>query len=60
MDDTRYPLNKFYTYYGYYITVNNRNYNNNEIIIDYNLIPLDGSREMPILSIWAGLKPQER
>jgi hypothetical protein len=28
--------------------------------IDYNLIPLVESREMPILSIWAGLKPQER
>jgi hypothetical protein len=31
----------------------------NQIIIDYNLIPLNG-REMIILSIWAGLKPQRR
>lgn len=60
VDDTRYPLNEFYTYYGYYITVNNRYLDYNEMIIDYNLIPLDDSREMPILGIWAGLKPQER
>lgn len=60
IDDTRYTINKFYNYYGYYITINNRYIDYNEMAIDYNLIPLDDSREMPILSIWAGLKPQER
>lgn len=60
VDNTRYPGYEFYTYYGYYITVNKRNYYDNQIIIDYNLIPLDGSREMTILSIWAGLEPQKR
>jgi hypothetical protein len=58
VDGTRYPTNEFYTYYGYYITVNKRNLYDNQIILDYNLIPKDGSREMTILSIWAGLKPQ--
>jgi hypothetical protein len=60
IDGTRYPTNEFHTYYGYYITVNNRNYHYNQIIIDYNLVPLDGSRETTILSIWAGLEPQKR
>lgn len=59
VDGTRYPTNEFYTYYGHYITVSNRYLDYNEMVIDYNLIPLDG-REMPIVSIWAGLKPQER
>lgn len=59
VDGTRYPTNQFYTYYGYFITVSNRNYSNNQIIIDYKIIPLDG-KEMPIIGIWAGLKPQKR
>lgn len=60
VDDTRYPTNEIYTFYGYYITVNNRYLDYNEMIIDYNLIPLDDSGEMQILGIWAGLKPQKR
>ena len=54
-DGTRYPTNEFYTYYGNYIIVNKRNYHDNQIIIDYNLVPLDQSREITIISIWAGL-----
>jgi hypothetical protein len=57
IDDTRYPMNKFFIYYGYNITANYRYYNYNEIIIDYNLISMDGI-DMPILGIWAGVKPQ--
>lgn len=59
IDDTRHPIAEFYTYYGYNITVNNRYLNYNEMIIDYNLITLDG-KEANIIGIWAGLKPEMR
>lgn len=59
VDDTRYPLNNFYTYYGYYIAVKKRNLDNNAMVIDYNLIGLD-DKEIPIIGIWAGFEPQMR
>ena len=60
VDDTRYPMAQFYTYYGDQITIDYRYFSYNQMVIDYNLQPIDGSRELRILGIWAGLKPQER
>lgn len=57
VDDTRYTNGEFYTYYGHEMTVKKRYLDYNEIAIDYNLISTDG-KEISILIIWAGLKPQ--
>lgn len=59
VDDTRYPSGEFYTYYGHEVTVKKRYLDYNEMAIDYNLIALDG-KEVNILIIWAGLKPEMR
>ena len=44
--------------HGHEMTVKKRYLDYNEVAIDYNLISLDGN-EVPVLIIWAGLKPQK-
>ena len=58
IDDTRYSSGKFYIYYGHELTTKKRYMDYNEIVIDYNLISLEGN-EVSIFNIWAGLKPQK-
>jgi hypothetical protein len=56
VDDTRYPTDGYYTFFGYNIAIKERNLDDgDEGTIDYNLITLD-DKEISILGIWVGFK----
>jgi hypothetical protein len=53
VDGTRFQTNQFYYYLGDKIIVDKRDLHYDEVMIDYNLITLEGM-EVPIIGIWAG------
>lgn len=57
IDSSRYQSGSFYTFFGKEIVVSMRELRG-DMVIDYNLITLDG-KKMPVLNLWVGFQPLE-